>query len=136
MSTITVAIIKPDLVENGLVGAVISLIERADFKLGAMRIMTLTPHGCAELYRDHVDKPHYKRHSKFMQSGPCVALMLMRSGDDAVAHWRKLIGATNPAEAEPGTIRSVYGTDLPRNAVHGSDSDAAAEREFSILFGR
>ena len=126
----TFTMIKPDAVKNGHIGAILEQINSAGFKIVAMKYTKLSAEKAGEFYAIHKERPFYGELVEFMSSGPIVAAILEK--DDAVADFRKLIGATNPAEAEEGTIRKKYATSIGENAVHGSDSDenAAIEGQF------
>jgi nucleoside-diphosphate kinase len=129
----TFAIIKPNAVKSGQVGVIISEIERASLVLKGMRLARLTPELCKEFYHEHVAKPFYQELESFMVEGPVVLLCL--EGENAIARWRDLMGATDPAKAAPGTLRARFGQDHTRNATHGSDSPASAFRELGFFFG-
>ena len=129
----TFVMIKPDAVARGLVGAIVARFEAVGLTIERMEFGTL-PRAVAEAnYAEHVGKPFYEGLIAYVTSGPVVRMVL--SGTGAVAIARKLIGATDPAEAAPGTIRGDYALDLDANIVHGSDSPASAEREIGIFFG-
>ena len=130
----TFTMIKPDAVRNGYIGAILKMINDAGFKIIAMKYTKLSPEMAGKFYEVHKDRPFYDELVAFMSSGPIVAAILEK--DNAVEDFRKLIGATNPAEAEPGTIRALYATSLGENAIHGADSDENAEREGSFHFAR
>ena len=129
----TFAIIKPNAVKAGHVGQIISEIERSGLILRGMRLARLSPEICQEFYQEHVAKPFYPSLEAFMVEGPVVLLCL--EGEGAIVRWRDLMGATNPAQAAPGTLRALYGEDHTRNATHGSDSPASALRELGFFFG-
>lgn len=124
--------IKPDAVTNGHTGAILDQIIKAGFTIKAMKWTKLTTEKAGEFYEVHKERPFYSGLVEFMSSGPIVAAILEK--DNAVADFRKLIGATNPAQAEEGTIRKKFATSLGENAVHGSDSDENAEIEGSFFF--
>ena len=128
----TFTMIKPDAVKNGHIGAILEQINGAGFKIVALKYTQLSAAKAGEFYAVHKDRPFYGELVEFMSSGPIVAAILEK--DNAVADFRKLIGATNPAEAEEGTIRQKYATSIGENAVHGSDSDENAEIEGSFHF--
>ena len=126
----TFTMIKPDAVRNGHIGAILAQINEADFRIVALKYTQLSQEKAGEFYAVHRGRPFYDELVQFMSSGPIVAAILEK--DNAVADFRKLIGATNPAEAEAGTIRAKYASSIGENAVHGSDSDenAAIEGQF------
>jgi nucleoside-diphosphate kinase len=129
----TFAIIKPNAVQAGKAGLIISEIESSGLTIRGMRLARLTPELCKEFYAEHVSKPFYPDLEAFMVEGPVVLLCL--EGEDAIVRWRDLMGATNPAKAAPGTLRARFGEDHTRNATHGSDSPASAVRELGFFFG-
>lgn len=124
--------IKPDAVANGHTGAIIDHIIKGGFKITAMKYLWLTPEKAGEFYAVHKARPFYQDLVTFMSSGPIVAAILEK--DNAVEDFRKLIGATDPAKAEPGTIRNLFAKSIDANAVHGSDSDENAQIEGSFYF--
>jgi len=124
--------IKPDAVGNGHTGAVIDHIIKGGFKITAMKYLWLTPEKAGQFYAVHAARPFYKDLVDFMSSGPIVAAILEK--DNAVEDFRKLIGATDPTKAEPGTIRNLFAKSIDANAVHGSDSDENAQIEGSFFF--
>lgn len=128
----TLAIIKPNAVERALVGAIVGRIQEAGLRILALRMMRLTTAQAEAFYEVHRDRPFFAPLVEFMTSGPVVVLAL--EGDDAIRRWRDLMGATDPARAAPGTIRALYGEDVRRNAVHGSDGPETAARELSFFF--
>ena len=129
----TFAMIKPDAVQRGLVGTIISRYEAKGLRVAAMKIMQVTEEIARQHYAEHVEKPFFPGLLAYITSGPVVALVL--EGKNAVAEVRKLNGATNPLEAACGTIRGDFAQEVGRNVVHGSDSVASAEREIAISFG-
>lgn len=129
---ITFTMIKPDAVKNGHIGAILNMINEAGFRIVAMKLTKLSPEKAGQFYEVHKERPFYGELVEFMSSGPIVAAVLEK--DNAVEDFRKLIGATNPAEAEPGTIRALYATSIGENAVHGADSDENALREANFHF--
>lgn len=132
MSERTLVLIKPDGVRRGLIGEVISRIERKGLRVVAAELRTLDP-GTAEVhYAEHVGKPFFGSLVEFITSGPLVALVT--EGPRAIEAVRALAGATDPVKAAPGTIRGDYGLDVQYNIVHGSDSAESAEREIKIFF--
>jgi nucleoside-diphosphate kinase len=128
----TFGIIKPNAVQDGNIGNILSAIEKAGFQLRAMRMARLTPAICKGFYAEHVGKGFYQELEDFMCEGPVVLLCL--EAENAVQAWRDLMGATNPANAAEGTLRKLYAASLGRNAVHGSDAPASAARELSYFF--
>jgi len=124
--------IKPDAFGAGNAGAILKMIEEAGFKLVAMKITRLTGDAAGKFYAVHQERPFYKDLCAYMSSGPVIAAVLEK--DNAVADFRKLIGATNPADAAEGTIRKLYATSIEANAVHGSDSDDNAALEGGFFF--
>lgn len=134
MSNRTLAILKPDCVEKNLVGKVISHIQEAGFKVLGMKMVRLNKDSASGFYEIHKERPFFNDLLTYMTSGPCVPIALEK--DNAVEDFRKLIGATNPADAEEGTIRKMYAENIERNIVHGSDSDENAAKEISHFFTR
>ena len=134
LSNRTLAIIKPDAVKNNYIGQIITKITEAGFKIKAIKMTRLTNDSAGGFYEVHKGKPFYDELVQFMSSGPCVPIALEK--ENAVADFRKLIGATDPAKAEAGTIRKLYASSLGENAVHGSDSDENAGVEIAHFFSR
>ncbi|MBF5027290.1 nucleoside-diphosphate kinase [Planobacterium oryzisoli] len=132
MSNITFTMIKPDAVADGHIGAIIGKISGAGFKIKAMKLTQLTVSDAKKFYEVHAERPFYGELVEFMSSGPIVAAVLEK--ENAVEDFRKLIGATNPAEAAEGTIRKEFARSVGENAVHGSDSDENAAIEASFHF--
>lgn len=128
----TFAMIKPDAVQRGLAGAIISRYEAKGLRIAAMKIMQVTDELARQHYAEHVNKPFFPGLLSYITSGPVVALVL--EGKNAVAEVRKLNGATNPLEAACGTIRGDFAQEVGRNVVHGSDSVESAAREIAIYF--
>ena len=128
----TLTMIKPDAVKAGNIGNVLAMINNAGFKIVAMKYTQLSKTDAEAFYAVHSERPFYGELVEFMTSGPIVAAILEK--DNAVADFRTLIGATNPAEAAEGTIRKAYATSLGENAVHGSDSDENAAIEGAFHF--
>ena len=128
----TLTIIKPDAFGSGKAGQIIAHLEKAGFKLIASRVMRLTEAQAQAFYAVHRERPFFAPLTRFMTSGKCMPIVLERS--DAVATLRKTIGATDPAEAEAGTVRKLYAESKERNAIHASDSDENAERESRFFF--
>ncbi|HSR90893.1 MAG TPA: nucleoside-diphosphate kinase [Gemmatimonadales bacterium] len=129
---ITLGIVKPDAVETGKTGLIIAHLQKEGFVLRAARLVRLTTAQAGAFYEVHKGRPFYDDLVAFMTSGPCLPMALERA--DAVAHFRKVIGATDPVEAAPGTIRKLYAESKGRNAVHGSDSDENGAREVGFFF--
>lgn len=128
----TFTMIKPDAVENNSIGGILKMINDAGFKIVAMKYTKLTPEKAGAFYEVHKERPFYGELVSYMSSGPIVAAILEK--DNAVEDFRKLIGATNPADAAEGTIRKVYAKSIQANAVHGSDSDENAKIEGNFHF--
>lgn len=124
--------IKPDAVQDGHIGAILEKIVSAGFRIVAMKMTKLSPEKAGEFYAVHSERPFYQELVNFMSSGPIVAAILEK--ENAVEDFRTLIGATNPAEAAPGTIRALYARSVGENAVHGSDSDENASIESNFHF--
>lgn len=124
--------IKPDAVADGHSGAIIKMIEDAGFRVVAMRMLKLSQERAGQFYEVHRERPFYGSLCSYMSSGHIIAMILEK--ENAVSDFRKLIGATNPAEAEEGTIRKLYARSLESNAVHGADSDENADREGDFFF--
>ena len=134
MSNRTLAILKPDCVRKNLIGTVVKQIQEAGFKVLAMKLTKLTSDSAKGFYEVHKERPFFGELVEFMTSGPCVPIALEK--ENAVAEFRKLIGATNPKEAEEGTIRRLYADSIGENIVHGSDSDENAAKEISHFFSK
>lgn len=128
----TYAMIKPDGVQRGLVGEVIGRIERKGFRIVALKQMTIPRETAERHYGEHEGKPFFEGLVSFITSGPVVAMVV--EGENAIAEWRKMMGATNPAEAAPGTIRGDFATTIDENVAHGSDAPETAKREIGIFF--
>jgi len=130
----TLALIKPDGVAEKHVGKVIDLIEKNGLAITALKMTRLSPFHARAFYKDHAGKPFFKDLVDFTTSGPVVAMVLV--GEEAVSKWRSLMGATNPAEADPDTIRGMYGSKevIRYNVVHGSDSVQSASFEIRFFF--
>jgi nucleoside-diphosphate kinase len=128
----TLTIIKPDAFNSGKGGQIIAHLEKAGFKVVASRVMRLTEAQAREFYAVHRERPFFTPLVRFMTSSKCMPIVLERA--DAVAALRKTIGATDPAEAEAGTVRKLYAESKERNAIHASDSDENAEREAKFFF--
>jgi nucleoside-diphosphate kinase len=132
LSNKTLAIVKPDAVNNGHSGAIVDHIIKAGFKIKAMKMVHLTKSSAEGFYAVHKERPFFSELVEYMTSGPCIPIALEK--ENAVDDYRKLIGATDPAKAEEGTIRKLYAKDIQSNAVHGSDSDENAEKEIAHFF--
>jgi nucleoside-diphosphate kinase len=132
MTNRTFTMIKPDAVRNNHIGNILQMICQDGFKIIAMKYVFISKQQAEKFYEVHAERPFYGELTEFMSSGPIVAAILEK--DNAVADFRKLIGATNPAQAEEGTIRKKYATSLGENAVHGSDSDENAKIEGDFFF--
>ncbi len=132
MSNRTFTMIKPDAVKAGNIGNILQMINGAGFRIVAMKYLSLSKQAAEKFYEVHAARPFYGELTEFMSSGPIVAAILEK--DNAVADFRKLIGATNPAQAEEGTIRKKYAASVGENAVHGSDSDENAAIEGNFFF--
>ncbi len=134
MGNKTLAIIKPDAVKKNYVGQIIAKITEAGFKIKAMKMIHLSRASAEGFYEVHKARPFYGELVEYMTSGPCIPIALEK--ENAVESYRKLIGATDPAQAEEGTIRKLYAANKAENAVHGSDSDENAEKEIVHFFSR
>jgi nucleoside-diphosphate kinase len=129
---ITFTMMKPDAVEANNIGPILAMINKAGFKILAMKYMRLTKEQAGNFYAVHKERPFYGELTEYMSSGPIVAAIL--SKENAVSDYRKLIGATDPTKAEDGTIRKLFAKSIAANAVHGSDSDENAEIESNFFF--
>ncbi len=128
----TLGIVKPDAVAGGKLGAILAHLEREGYRIRAARLTRLTRPQAEAFYEVHRGRPFYEELVSFMSSGPCLPVALEKA--NAVAAFRVTIGATDPAEAAPGSIRKLYAESKGRNAVHGSDSDENAAREIGFFF--
>jgi nucleoside-diphosphate kinase len=128
----TFAIIKPDAVKAGVTGRILARIEAEGFRIVAMRLQHLTKSEAEGFYAVHAERPFFGGLTDFMSSGPCVLLCLEAEG--AILKWRTLMGATNPANAEPGTLRKEFGASIDNNATHGSDAPETAAFELGYFF--
>jgi nucleoside-diphosphate kinase len=128
----TLVLVKPDGVRRGLAGEVVARFERRGFELKGARLLRIPRALAARHYEEHKGKPFYGELVSFITSGPVLALAVR--GEDAIAGVRAMMGATNPADAAPGTIRGDLATELSENVVHGSDSRASARRELALFF--
>jgi len=131
---ITLTMIKPYAVGKNFAGAILKMFNEAGFRIKAMKYTRISKEQAGLFYAVHQDKPFYGDLVEFMSSGPIVAAILEK--ENAIADFRKLIGATNPANAEPGTVRALFAESVQRNAVHGSDSDENAAIEADFFFSR
>jgi len=129
---LTLAIIKPDAIAAGTAGKILAHLEGEGFQLRAARLVRLSQARAEEFYEVHRERPFFRSLVAFMTSGPALALALER--DNAMAHLREIIGATDPAEAKPGTVRRLYAQSKERNAIHASDSPENAAREVAFFF--
>jgi nucleoside-diphosphate kinase len=128
----TLAIIKPDAVQNGHIGEALTAIENDGFTIKCSRMAKLTVELIRGFYKEHLNKPFFAGLETYMLEGPVMLLVLER--ESAIAKWRTLIGETDPAKAGPGTLRNRFGNSLSRNSFHGSDSPVSAEREIYFFF--
>lgn len=129
----TLSIIKPDAVQKDVVGEILARFERAGLKIIAAKLLQLSKAEAQGFYAVHKERPFFDSLTTFMSSGPILVSVL--EGQDAIQANRRLMGATNPAEAEPGTIRKDFATDIEKNAVHGSDGPDTARQEIAYFFG-
>ena len=134
MSNRTFTMIKPDATANGHTGAILAMINAAGFKIVALKMLHLSAEKAGEFYAVHKERPFYGELVEFMSRGPISAAILEK--ENAVADFRTLIGATNPAQAAEGTVRKLYATSIGENAVHGSDSDENAAIEGDFFFSK
>lgn len=128
----TLAIVKPDAVERHLIGKIVSRIESGGLRPVAMKMLRLTPEDARRFYIVHKERPFYDSLTRFMSSGPVVVLAL--EGENAIAKWRDLMGATNPKDAARDTIRNDFGLDVEKNSTHGSDSPETGKTELAFFF--
>jgi nucleoside-diphosphate kinase len=128
----TLSIIKPDAVAKNLIGTILSRFEQAGLKIVAAKMVHLTPEQGGEFYAVHKERPFYNDLVTFISSGPVMVQVL--EGENAIAKNREIMGATNPAEAVPGTIRANFAESIDRNAVHGSDAPETAKQEIAFFF--
>jgi nucleoside-diphosphate kinase len=129
----TLGIIKPDAVARNLVGKILAQIEASGLQIEALRLLQLSEERAADFYAVHRHRPFFKSVVAFMSSGPCVVLVL--KGEGAIERYRALMGATDPKRATPNTLRALYGSDVEKNAVHGSDAAATAAQEIEFFRG-
>ncbi len=132
MTERTLVLVKPDGVERGLVGEVLSRIERKGFRLVALELRTLTREIAEEHYGEHAGKPFFGELVDFITSAPLLAAVV--EGPDVIVSWRSMMGATNPVNAAPGTIRGDLASEMQNNVTHGSDSPESAAREITLFF--
>tara|TARA_B100000287_G_scaffold331583_1_gene316468 strand:- start:81 stop:503 length:423 start_codon:yes stop_codon:yes gene_type:complete len=132
MKNRTFAIIKPDAIQNNDTGKIYDRILNANFKVIGAKLLQMTTEQAQGFYSVHIERPFFNDLVNFMTSSPCMVLALEK--DNAVAEWRKTIGATDPQKAEKNTIRGDFATNVQENAVHGSDSDENAEKEIAFFF--
>jgi len=128
----TLAIIKPDAVKKKLIGKIIQRIEEEGFKISGLKMLHLSKEEAKGFYIIHKDKNFYESLTDFLSSGQIVVMIL--EGENAIAHWRQVMGSTDPALAAPGTLRHMYGFSIERNAVHGSDSPQTAAWEINYFY--
>ncbi len=128
----TLAIIKPDAIRKGAAGEILTRIERGGFALRAFRMIHMTKSEAEGFYHVHRNKPFFAALTDFMSSGPCIVMCL--EAQDAIRKWRDLMGATDPAEAGPGTLRKEFGASIDTNATHGSDAPDTAAFELGYFF--
>ncbi len=128
----TLAIIKPDAVAKGVMGQIIARIEQAGFKIAAAKLVHMTREDAAGFYAVHRDRPFFCSLCEFMTQGPCLPLVL--EGDRVIQRWREVMGATDPRQAAPGTLRAEFAASIEANAVHGSDSPESAAFEIPYFF--
>lgn len=134
VGNITFTMIKPDAVEANNIGPILAKINQGGFRVVAMKYLRLSPEQAGQFYAVHKERPFYGELVTYMSSGPIVAAVLAK--DNAVADYRKLIGATDPSKAEEGTIRKLFAKSISANAVHGSDSDENANIEADFFFSK
>ena len=132
MSQRTFSIVKPDAVRKGFTGAILAQVEKAGFKLVAIKKLSLTEEQAKGFYQVHQERPFFSSLTKFMASGPIFAMVLEK--ENAIADLRKLMGATNPANAEEGTLRKLFADSIEENAIHGSDGEETAAFEIGFFF--
>ena len=128
----TLCLIKPDAVKRDLIGAILDMIQKKGLKIAALKMVRLSKAEAEGFYAVHKERPFFDSLTSYMSSGPIVAAVL--EGEDAVARYRTLMGATNPANAEAGTIRKAYAVDVEANSVHGSDAPETAVAEIAYFF--
>ena len=128
----TLAIIKPDAVKRRLVGAILTRVEKEGFTILAMRLQHLTKNEAEGFYEVHRERPFFGSLTDYMSSGPCIPMVLEK--ESAISSWREIMGATNPEDAEEGTIRKQFGESLEHNSTHGSDAPEPAKFEINYFF--
>ncbi len=128
----TLAIIKPDAVKRRLVGAILTRVEKEGFTILAMRLQHLTKNEAEGFYEVHRERPFFGSLTDYMSSGPCIPMVLEK--ESAISSWREIMGATNPEDAEEGTIRKQFGESLEHNSTHGSDAPETAKFEINYFF--
>ena len=128
----TLGIIKPDAVKRGIAGEILQRIEKKRFNIIGLKLLSLSKERAEQFYLVHKDKPFYESVTKFMSSGPIIVMVF--AGDRIIQEWRTLMGATDPAKADYGTIRRDFGTSIESNCVHGSDAPDTAQTEVSFFF--
>jgi len=128
----TFAIIKPDAVRNGTAGKILARVEEAGFKVRGLRMIHMSKREAEGFYYVHQERPFFGGLTDFMSSGPCIVMCL--EGPDAIAKWRALMGATDPAKADAGTLRKEFGASIDNNATHGSDAPETAAFELGYFF--
>jgi len=129
----TLSIIKPDAVAKNQIGAIVAMLERAGLRVAAARFLRLSKRDAERFYAVHHERPFFQSLTTFMSEGPILVMAL--EGASAIAKNREVMGATDPAKATPGTIRKAFGTNVERNAVHGSDGAETARQEIAFFFG-
>jgi len=129
----TLVLLKPDAVQRGLIGKIVSRFEKKGLKIAAMKMLRMTKKKAEDFYSVHKGKPFYNGLVDYITSGPIVGICL-NGNDDIITVVRTMMGKTNPAEADKGTIRADYGIDIGKNTVHGSDSEESAKKEIPIIF--
>jgi nucleoside-diphosphate kinase len=129
----TLVLVKPDGVKRNLVGACLTAFEEAGLRIAALKMLTMSRGTAQEFYRVHRGRPFFESLVAYMTSGPVVAAIL--EGEDAVRRTREVMGATDPAEAAPGTLRARFGESLQCNTVHGSDGEESVDHEAGVIFG-
>ena len=132
IDNITFSMIKPDAIQNGHVGEIITMIERGGFRIKALKLTQISLESAGQFYAIHKERHFYEQLCRYMSSNPVIAMILEK--DNAVADFRGLIGATDPAEAAPGTIRKRFAKSIEANAIHGSDADKTALVEAKFFF--
>jgi nucleoside-diphosphate kinase len=128
----TLSIIKPDAVANNQIGAILTMLENAGLRVAAARFLRLSKRDAERFYAVHRERPFFQSLTSFMSEGPILVMAL--EGSNAIAKNREVMGATDPAKATPGTIRKAFGTNVERNAVHGSDAAETARQEIAFFF--